>query len=81
MSRPLDGILVIALAGYYAAISRFTWTYAPGLWAGLLAEVRDDGAPDDQQESGGSGEKEKGRSRSADKFLVKRKNAGCCSRD
>ncbi len=40
-SLPLAVLLVI-LAGYYANISRSTWTYAPGLWAGMLAllEVR-----------------------------------------
>lgn len=35
------GILVpalfIAVASYYARISRWTWMYAPGLWAGLQA--------------------------------------------
>jgi len=27
----------VLLAGYYANLSRWTWTYAPGLWAGMLA--------------------------------------------
>jgi hypothetical protein len=31
------GVLLVILAGYYAYISRWTWTYAPGLWAGILA--------------------------------------------
>lgn len=30
-------ILLIAVASYYARISRWTWMYAPGLWAGMLA--------------------------------------------
>ena len=29
--------LLVMLAGYYAYISRWTWLYAPGLWAGMLA--------------------------------------------
>ena len=29
--------LLIILAAYYANLSRWTWTYAPGLWAGMLA--------------------------------------------
>src|SRR5271157_1711525 len=29
--------LLLLLAGYYAYISRWTWIYAPGLWAGMLA--------------------------------------------
>jgi hypothetical protein len=28
---------LVILAGFYANISRWTWTYAPGLWAGILA--------------------------------------------
>jgi hypothetical protein len=35
----LVGVVLVMLAGYYASISRFTWTYAPGLWAGLLALI------------------------------------------
>ncbi len=31
-----SGLLVLT-AGFYAYISRWTWTYAPGLWAGMLA--------------------------------------------
>ncbi|MHC1783285.1 MAG: hypothetical protein AB9891_11140 [Anaerolineaceae bacterium] len=27
-------MISIALAAYYCQISRWTWTYAPGLWAG-----------------------------------------------
>lgn len=30
-------IILVVLAAYYANLSRWTWTYAPGLWAGLLA--------------------------------------------
>jgi len=29
-------ILLIAIASYYARISRWTWMFAPGLWAGML---------------------------------------------
>ncbi len=29
--------LLVLLAGYYAYISRWSWIYAPGLWAGMLA--------------------------------------------
>lgn len=32
-------ILLVAVASYYARISRWTWMYAPGLWAGMLALV------------------------------------------
>ncbi|HEX2979461.1 MAG TPA: hypothetical protein VHO48_04290, partial [Anaerolineaceae bacterium] len=35
-SLALAGLLVAASA-YYASICRYTWTYAPGLWAGMLA--------------------------------------------
>lgn len=31
------GLVLVMLAGYYAQISRWTWAYAPGLWAGMLA--------------------------------------------
>ena len=30
-------LALVLLAGYYANLSRWTWTYAPGLWAGMLA--------------------------------------------
>ena len=30
-------LILVLLAGYYANLSRWTWTYAPGLWAGMLA--------------------------------------------
>ena len=30
------GIVLIALASYYAKYSRWTWTYSPGLWAAML---------------------------------------------
>jgi hypothetical protein len=30
-------LALVVLAGYYANLSRWTWTYAPGLWAGMLA--------------------------------------------
>ena len=33
---PVSLLLVLA-AGYYAVNSRWTWVYAPGLWAGMLA--------------------------------------------
>jgi len=38
-------LALVALAGYYAAITRFTWMYAPGIWAGMLAllEMEDPG--------------------------------------
>jgi len=36
-ARLIPGILLIIAASYYAGSSRWTWTYAPGLWAGLLA--------------------------------------------
>lgn len=29
-------IPLIAAAGYFAAVSRFTWTFAPAMWAGML---------------------------------------------
>jgi len=35
--RLVAGILLITAASYYAGSSRWTWSYAPGLWAGLLA--------------------------------------------
>ncbi|MHC1783135.1 MAG: hypothetical protein AB9891_10350 [Anaerolineaceae bacterium] len=35
-------ILLLAFAAYYANVSRWTWMYAPGLWAGLLALLRED---------------------------------------
>lgn len=35
--RPLwIAIPLIAAAGYFAAVSRYTWTFAPGMWAGML---------------------------------------------
>ena len=35
--RPLWlSIPLIVVAGYFAAVSRFTWTFAPGMWAGML---------------------------------------------
>jgi hypothetical protein len=35
--RPLWlSIPLIAAAGYFAAVSRFTWTFAPAMWAGML---------------------------------------------
>jgi hypothetical protein len=35
--RPLWlAIPLIAAAGYFAAVSRYTWTFAPGMWAGML---------------------------------------------
>jgi predicted small lipoprotein YifL len=37
----LVAITLVMLAGYYANISRWTWTYAPGLWAGMIALLRE----------------------------------------
>ncbi len=35
--RPLwSSLPLLAAAGYFAAVSRFTWTFAPALWAGML---------------------------------------------
>jgi hypothetical protein len=35
--RPLwIALPLIAAAGYFAAVSRFTWTFAPAMWAGML---------------------------------------------
>jgi hypothetical protein len=35
--RPLWlAIPLIAAAGYFASVSRFTWTFAPAMWAGML---------------------------------------------
>jgi len=36
-SKVIPGILLVIAASYYAVISRWTWSYAPGLWAGLVA--------------------------------------------
>lgn len=33
---PWIAIPLLAAAGYFAAVSRFTWTFAPGMWAGML---------------------------------------------
>ncbi|MBT3670475.1 MAG: hypothetical protein HOA61_01935 [Bacteroidetes bacterium] len=30
-------ILLVIIASYYASITRFNWSYAPGLWAGMLS--------------------------------------------
>lgn len=35
-------IILVMLAGYWANISRWSWAYAPGLWAGMLALLRED---------------------------------------
>jgi hypothetical protein len=35
----LVAILLIAIASYFARISRWTWLYSPGLWAGMLALI------------------------------------------
>ncbi|NMB53964.1 MAG: hypothetical protein GYA15_04615 [Leptolinea sp.] len=32
-------IVLVAAASYYARISRWTWMYAPGLWAGMLSLI------------------------------------------
>lgn len=36
-ARLLPGMLIIFAASYYTHSARWTWSYAPGLWAGLLA--------------------------------------------
>ncbi|MDP2966704.1 MAG: hypothetical protein Q8N39_11835 [Pelolinea sp.] len=36
-AKLLPGILIILVASYYTRNARWTWSYAPGLWAGLLA--------------------------------------------
>jgi hypothetical protein len=36
-TKLLPGILIILAASYYTHSARWTWSYAPGLWAGLLA--------------------------------------------
>ena len=36
-SKLLPGFLIIFAASYYTHSARWTWSYAPGLWAGLLA--------------------------------------------
>jgi len=35
-TKLFPGILIILAASYYTRNSRWTWSYAPGLWAGLL---------------------------------------------
>lgn len=37
------GILLVGLAGYYARNTRYTWQFAPAIWAGLIAflELKD----------------------------------------
>jgi len=37
----LVAVILIIFAGYYANISRWSWLYAPGLWAGLLALLQE----------------------------------------
>lgn len=34
--------IMVMLAGYGAVISRFSWAYAPGLWAGMLSLIQID---------------------------------------
>jgi hypothetical protein len=36
-NKLLPGFLIILAASYYTRNARWTWSYAPGLWAGLLA--------------------------------------------
>ena len=36
-AKLFPGVLIIFAASYYTRNSRWTWLYAPGLWAGLLA--------------------------------------------
>jgi hypothetical protein len=40
-------LLAVILAGYYAALSRWTWLAAAGVWAGLLAFLWDEYNPQD----------------------------------
>ena len=35
--KMLPGVALIMVASYYTRSARWTWSYAPGLWAGLLA--------------------------------------------
>lgn len=32
----LPGLILVGLAGYYAQLTRYTWSVAPAMWAGLL---------------------------------------------
>jgi len=36
-SRLSPGILMVAVAAFYVHNSRWTWSYAPGLWAGMVS--------------------------------------------
>ena len=36
-AKLFPGVLIIFAASYYTRNARWTWSYAPGLWAGLLA--------------------------------------------
>ena len=36
-TKLIPGLLIILAASYYTHSARWTWSYAPGLWAGLLA--------------------------------------------
>jgi hypothetical protein len=33
----IPGFFLVILASYYVGIARWTWSYAPGIWAGLLS--------------------------------------------
>ena len=39
-SRLIPGILLVICASFYAHYSRWTWSYAPGIWAGLIALLK-----------------------------------------
>lgn len=41
----LPALLLVGVAGYYAQLSRYTWMFAPAIWAGVvsLAQVRPPG--------------------------------------
>ena len=45
------GVPLVALAGYYASLSRVTWIFAPALWAGMMvfAETAQKITADDDQ--------------------------------
>lgn len=41
-ARLIPGILLVMIASYYAHISRWTWSYAPGIWAVLMTLLQID---------------------------------------
>jgi len=38
-SKPVPAVMLVMIASFYAKSSRWTWSYAPGLWAGLLTLI------------------------------------------